>query len=139
MIFLVMCYCFFFSLSLSESPVRLWVGEEVAAQISFLLGEFPSLFLEWLSVFHSVSPLHYCLQKARKVCQCTGVLVYTQDASRLMGKLLDLLSVYLSSSRKVLDILSFADILHFSSVQRFNSALERNVQLRLELFLPRAV
>lgn len=75
---------------------------------------------------------------ARNVCQCICVLVHTWDTSR-HKKLLDLLSICLSSIPEVLDVLSFADILHFPSMQRFRSALEGNVQLRLKLFLARAV
>lgn len=66
------------------------------------------------------------------MCQCIGVLVHARDTPR------HLLSIYLSSSGKVFNVLSFAVILHFPSMQRFKSALEGNVQLRLKLFLARA-
>lgn len=130
----------FLSLCLSlQSNWKLWVAEEIAAQISFVLGEFPSYFKNGFLSSIVCPQLHYYLQMARKVCQCICVLVHTWDTSR-HKKLLDLLSIYISSIQKVLDVLSFADILlYFPSMQRFKSALEGNVRLRLKLFLARAV
>lgn len=88
-IFLVMCYCFFFSLCLSlQSDWKLWVGEEIAAQISFLLVEFPFLFLEWLSVLHSVPPIAFLSaggQKGVSVHRCTCACTrYTQTPAFIL-------------------------------------------------------
>lgn len=57
MIFLVTCCCFFF-FSLSESSVRLkTVGGRGVCSTDFISSRRVSLFLEWLSVLHSVAPI----------------------------------------------------------------------------------